>query len=279
MIYIVIPVFNRKEFTKDCLDSLNRQTYKDFKVIVIDDGSSDGTQEMIKNEYPEVVLLETTGDLFWTATINIGIKYAIENKASYVMALNNDTIASDTYMEKMIYWSAKYPKALLGAFAVDAHSKKPVYGGEIIDWKRLKSKSWLDVLPEKEYKGLHKVSHFPGRGLLIPKKCIDDIGYYDEIIFPHYAADYDFTHKAIREGYQVFCNHDARLFTYPDESGDMHNRKRKTLKRYYNHLFDRKGGGNLRNFTIYTIRNCPPLYVPTYLLNGYLRRLIGFWIK
>jgi len=266
MIYIVIPVFNRKEFTKDCLDSLTAQTFKDFKIIIVDDGSTDGTQEMIRNDYREVVLLETTGDLYWTATINVGIKYAIENKANYVM-------------ERMVFWSERYPAALLGAFAIDAYSKKPVYGGEVIDWKRMKSKSWLDVLPENEYKGLHEVSHFPGRGLLIPKKCFEDIGFYDEITFPHYAADYDFTHKAIREGYEVFCNHDARLFTYPDESGDMHNRKKKTVKRYYNHLFDKKGGGNLRNFTLYTIRNCPPIYVPTYLLNGYLRRLLGFWIK
>jgi len=263
----------------DCLDSLNVQTFKAFKIVIVDDGSTDGTQEMISKDYPEVILLETTGDLYWTATINVGIKYALDKGANYVMALNNDTIASDNYMESMVFWSDKSPNALLGAFALDAYSKIPVYGGEVIDWKRVRSKSWLDALPENKYKGLHEVSHFPGRGLLIPKKCFEDIGYYDEITFPHYAADYDFTHKAIRHGYKIYCNHDARLFTYPDESGDRHNRKQKTLKRYFNHLFDKKGGGNLRNFTLYTIRNCPPLYIPTYLLNGYLRRLLGFWIK
>ena len=279
MIYIVIPVFNRLKFTLECLHSLNNQTTKDFKIIIVDDGSTDGTQEVIRKEYPHVILLETSGDLYWTATINVGIKYAIEHNAEYVLTLNNDTLASKDFIKNIIVWSRKYPMALFGAYAIDAISKQPVYGGEIIDWKRIRSKSWLDILPVNEHIGIHKVSHFPGRGLLIPVSCFEKIGYFDEITFPHYAADYDFTHKAIRNGFEIYCNHDAKLLIYPDESGDRHNRKKKNLKNYINHLFNKKGGGNLRNFTLYVIRNCPIVYVPSYLVVGYLRRLIGFWIK
>ena len=63
MIYIVIPVFNRKQFTKDCLDSLRKQTDKRFKVVVVDDGSTDGTSDMLKEEYPEVHILYGDGNL------------------------------------------------------------------------------------------------------------------------------------------------------------------------------------------------------------------------
>jgi hypothetical protein len=171
----------------------------------------DGTQEMIREEFPEVILLETTGDLYWTATTNLGIKYALEHGADYVMTLNNDTSAPPDFMGKMDYWSREYPQALFGAFALDADSKKPVYAGELVDWKSTRSKSWIHILREDEFKGIHKVSHFPGRGLLIPKSCFEDIGLFEERIFPHYAADYDFTHKAIRHGYEIYCNHDAKL--------------------------------------------------------------------
>jgi GT2 family glycosyltransferase len=67
MIYIVIPVFNRKHYTKDCLLSLSAQTYSVFKTIVVDDGSTDGTADMLKEEFPEVIVLKGTGNLFWTA--------------------------------------------------------------------------------------------------------------------------------------------------------------------------------------------------------------------
>jgi GT2 family glycosyltransferase len=263
MIYIVIPVFNRRKYTQDCLLSLRNQKFKTFKTIVVDDGSTDGTQKMIREEFSEVTLLETTGDLYWTATTNLGIKYALEHGAEYVMTLNNDTSAPPDFMGKMDYWSREYPQALFGAFALDADSKKPVYAGELVDWKSTRSKSWIHILREDEFKGIHKVSHFPGRGLLIPKSCFEDIGLFEERIFPHYAADYDFTHKAIRHGYEIYCNHDAKLFIYPDASGDRENRKKKSVRNYFNHLFGRKGGGNLRNFSIYIFRNCPPPYIPT----------------
>jgi len=279
MIYIVIPVFNRKQYTRDCLESLRVQTFKDFKTIVVDDGSTDGTQEMIKSEYPEVVLLETKGDLFWTATTNMGIRYALEHDADYVMTLNNDTIATPTFMEQMNHWAIKYPTGLFGAFALDADSKKPVYAGEVMDWKWMKSNSLVHSLTEDQFTGIHKVTHFPGRGLMIPRSCFKKIGLFEDEIFPHYAADYDYTHKATRHGFDVYCNHDARLYIYPDASGDRDNRKKKSLKNYFNHIFGRKGGGNIRNFTLYVFRNCPPLFIPSYLIIGLTRRLFGYWIK
>ena len=61
MIHIVIPVYNRRDITRNCLLSLREQTHTDFQVVVIDDGSTDGTSEMIQKEFPEVVLLMGDG--------------------------------------------------------------------------------------------------------------------------------------------------------------------------------------------------------------------------
>lgn len=277
-IYIVIPVHNRKEFTKNCLLSLRKQTYQNFKTVIIDDGSTDGTAEMLANDFPEVQVIKGDGNLWWTAATNLGVKYALENNADYVLTLNNDTIAIEDFLEKMIYWADKTPNSLLGAFAIDADTKKPVYGGEIINWKWANSKFLLDILPKEQWHGLHEVTHFPGRGLLIPIEVFKKIGFFDEKHFPHYAADYDFTHRAIRAGYRVYCNFDAKLIIYPDVSGDAENRKKKSLKNYYNHLFGIKGGANLKVFTIYTLKNSPRYAVPFFLLRGYIQRLIGYWL-
>jgi GT2 family glycosyltransferase len=279
MLYIVIPVFNRKKFTHDCLLSLHKQTNKQFKVIVVDDGSTDGTSQMLKEDFPEVIVIAGTGSLFWTAATNLGIQYALANGATHVMTLNNDTLARPDFIEQMYKWSAQKPDALLGALALDSSSLKPVYGGETINWLFNSYEPLLNKLPEEQQQGIHKVTHFPGRGLWIPIKVFESIGLFDEKKFPHYYADYDFTHSAVRAGFEIYCNYDAKLLTYPTESGDRQIRKKKTIENYYNHLFGIRGGGNLLNFTRFTVKNCPPVYIPMVLVNGYIRRVFGYLVK
>lgn len=278
MLCIVIPVYNRKNFTKDCLGALMNQTLRADCIIVVDDGSTDGTAEMLHLEYPNVVVLQGDGNLFWTAAINMGIKLSLQMGADYVMTLNNDTVARENFVEKMMEQSRQHPEALLGALDLDFNTKKPYYGGEIFNWRNGKSKYLLNILKSEEQKGLHEVSLFPGRGLLIPKIVFEKVGLFAEKELPHYMADYDFTLLARKNGFKIYCNYDAVLYTYPEEGGDHKIRTKKTLKNYFNHLFGIRGGGNLRNFTVYTLRNCPSKDIITALLLGYLRRLGGFWL-
>jgi GT2 family glycosyltransferase len=278
LIYIIIPVHNRKEFTRDCLYSLRHQTVSGHRIIVVDDGSTDGTQQMLINEFPDVTVLTGNGHLFWTAAINLGIRHALALGAEYVLTLNNDTVASENFLEQMNFWANLSPDSLLGALDVDIKTKRPYYGGEQFDWKWSKSRFLLNELKEEDRKGLHEVSLYPGRGLLIPRVVFDSIGLFDEKKLPHYLADYDFTQGAKRRGFRVYCNYDAKLYTYPEEGGDHKLRVTKNLRNYFHHLFSIKGGGNLKNFTIYTFRNCPKKYLLSSLLMGYLRRIAGYWL-
>jgi len=278
MIWIVIPVFNRKEFTRECLLSLRKQTLQDFKTIIVDDGSTDGTPDMIKTEFPEVVLIDGGGELFWTAAVNMGIQYALDKGAEYVMTLNNDTIPTVNFLEKTVQASKKQSRAIIGALEIDANTKEIIYGGETIDWVRATTRHVIQSIPEPQQKGLHAVSWLPGRGLLIPRTVFEKIGLFDVKRFPHYYADVDFTHTALRSGFPNYINYDARLMTYPEESGDRQNKVKKSFKKYYNHLFSIKGGGNLKDFTRFTFKNCPVYFLPSYLLIGYLRRMGGYFI-
>ena len=281
-IYIIIPVHNRKEFTHHCLLSLYKQTDKNFIIVIIDDGSIDGTEKMIINEFPEVILLKGDGDLWWTKATNLGVKFALDHRAEYILTLNNDTLLAEDYIEKMVYWSKKKKDALLGSLTLDIKSQKPIYGGEIINWKKVNSQFLLNTLTQDQYVGLHKVSHFPGRGLLIPSQVFLKIGYYDKENFPHYGADYDFTHRALRNGFEIYCNFDAKLYTYSEESGDYQNRKNKSIVNYFLHLFGRKGGGNIKIFIKYAVKNCPRRYLPTFITIGILKRIFGYlwdWFK
>lgn len=276
--FVIIPVHNRIDFTRNCLLFLQRQSNQDFKIIVIDDGSTDGTSNMIQKEFPDVILLQGNGDLWWAGAINLGVKYALNHGADYIITLNDDTVASNDFFEKMLFWAEKQPNALLGAFSIDAETNKPIYGGEIINWITAGATSLLDIIKPAKWYGLHEVTHFPGRGLLIPAEAFHKIDLFDEKYFPQAVADYDFTHRCVRAGYKVFCNYDAKLFTYPDASGDTQLRKKKNMSNYYRHLFGIKGGGNLKMFTLYAIRNCPKKYILLFLPIGIVRRVFGYLV-
>ncbi len=259
MLYIVIPVFNRKKFTQECLLSLRKQTYQAFKIIVVDDGSTDGTEEMLKNDFPEVIIIKGDGNLWWTKATNWGIEYALKDGlTTHILTLNNDTLAPEDFLEKLMQKAKEKPLAIFGANPDEQAAKEQ----------------------KKEKKtGLKRVTRLPGRGCLIPKEVFEKIGLFDEKRFPHYLADYDFTLTAHENGFEVFLNYDALLHTYPDESGNFQNRKKKTWQNYYNHLFHMRGGGNLKDFTNFELKHTPTHKLPYKLIAGYARRVFGYWLK
>ena len=160
---------------------------------------------------------------------------------------------------------------MIGAYAVDAATGAPVYAGETIRWATASYRSHLGGAARRV-----EVTHFPGRGLLIPAGVFARIGLFDGDHFPQTAADYDFTHRARRAGFRIYCAADAVLRVHPEASGDSLYRRRKGWRNYYRHLFDIKGGGNLRVFFWYAVRNCPWVWLPVCLPVGMARRASGY---
>ncbi|MEL6252029.1 MAG: glycosyltransferase family 2 protein [Bacteroidota bacterium] len=278
MIYVVIPVHNRREFTRNCLLSLQKQTFSDFEIIIVDDGSTDGTAEMLDQEFSALTVLKGDGNLWWTGSVNVGMKQAMKAGATYIMTLNDDTLHAEDFMEKTHYWSQKHPEAVIGGIEYDQANDKIIYGGERLNEFTAVFHPLLDEIPEDKRQGLVEVTHLPGRGLLIPRKVIETIGYFDFDRFPHYYADYDYTYSAYKKGFKVYCNYDARIYTYPEESGMVEFRAKKSLKAYKNHLFSIRGGANLKDFTRFAVKNCSPVNLIPHLFLGYTRRLVGYWI-
>ncbi|MET7030073.1 glycosyltransferase family 2 protein [Sediminicola luteus] len=279
MIFIVIPVFNRWHFTKACIDNLQKQSYTDFKIIVVDDGSTDGTSEKLASAYPEVKVLNGNGSLWWTGGINLGITYALENRADCILSLNNDTLPTVDYIEQLVNASNMKPGALIGSTGIDVNTKEINYCGERIKWLTDSAESLKDSLGKENMKGLHEVSYFPGRGLLIPKSVFSKIGLFDREYFPHYMADYDFTFRARKAGFKVYCCIEAKLGTYPEASGANQLMAQKSFKNYKEHLFGMKGAANLKYYYTYVIRHCPIYLLPISVTIGTLKRLTSYWIK
>jgi len=105
---IIIPHLNGQHHLDDCLGSLRRQTFSDFEVILVDNGSTDGSQAYVKSHYPEVILLELEENSGFTGACTAGYKVS---KADLVVLLNNDTEVDEHWLEALNSSFTRVPEA------------------------------------------------------------------------------------------------------------------------------------------------------------------------
>ena len=230
MIFIVIPVFNRKEFTYKCLKSLFRQTCKNYKNIVIDDGSTDATSHLIAKEFPEVILLKGDGNLWWAGATNIGIRHVfnkmnVHESEDYVLTLNNDLEVPEQYLESLVRNASIYTRTVLGSVSVD------ITNPEYMDFCGIKWNEFTGKYHSKaknynysyeEFRDKEKIvdsDMLPGRGTLIPISVFNEIGVFDSLNFPQYASDEDFTLRAKRNGWNLVIPSDVYLKSHIAQTG------------------------------------------------------------
>lgn len=281
MIHIVIPVFNRWHFTASCLHSIYNQLYKDFLVIVVDHGSTDGTSEKIRSIFPQVVLLKGDESMWWTAATNLGVLYAINNNADYVLTLNNDLIVYPNYLENLLSAIQKQPNSILGSISLDRNNpEKIIFAGT--KWNSWIAKYQSSISLQQSWKTVKK-NYFlinsellPGRGTLIPIEVFQKIGLFDEVYFPHYAADEDFSLRCKKEGYNLFVLANAAVLSEINATGIKNEHQKRTTKYYKDLLTSQKSPVNLKLRWSWARKNSPIPIV--YFFIDYIR-IIGSEIK
>ncbi len=96
---VVIPNYNGMKFVKTCLDSVEEQNYDDLEIIVVDNYSTDGSYEFIKENYPDVILKRMDKNYGFSIAVNTGIKMA---DSEYVLLLNNDTEVDENFVSELV---------------------------------------------------------------------------------------------------------------------------------------------------------------------------------
>src|SRR5688572_5021160 len=104
---IVIPHWNGKQFLQPCLDALRKQSYSPIEVIIADNASSDGSQEYITTNYPEVKLIQLPENRGFTGACNAGMEAA---KGEFIALLNNDTEVDSKWVESVVDAFKRHPE-------------------------------------------------------------------------------------------------------------------------------------------------------------------------
>jgi glycosyltransferase involved in cell wall biosynthesis len=212
-IYILIPVHNRKSITLNCLERLQQQGALDrYHIVVIDDGSTDGTAQAIAQHYPDVNILSGNGNLWWTGAIVMGMKFAMNQGAKYLIWLNDETLPEEGAIERLITACIHNPRTIASAqcYANDTFEHVS-FGGNCINHRALS----IDVVTtgsgrQQVYDCLH------GNLVCFPRSVVECLGYPDHRLLPHGWADFIYTLEAKKSGFLPTVIGDARAICSPN---------------------------------------------------------------
>ncbi|MGZ0077230.1 glycosyltransferase family 2 protein [Methylomonas sp. YC3] len=280
-IWVCIPVFNRVEFTLKCLATLRAQTFQDYKIVICDHGSSDGTTAKVNQAYPDVVIINADSSLWWTGAMNRCVEYVLQHAAAgdYLLTQNNDTELLPEYLAEFAEYANKYPHAVLTSVIHDISNGEVVSVGYRQNWLLAQAKAvGFEEDHLEDDPNVIAVSHASGRGTLFPVSIFQRLGLYDERHLPHYAADYDFSHKARRAGYPIYVCKSCRVFSYVAATGMTTVRDKFSIRSFINYCISIRSPSNLKVRWWYGWNNCPKVLFPSYILVDSLRT-IGSYFK
>jgi len=101
---VIIINWNGKDYITKCIRSLKNLDYKDYEIIVVDNGSNDGSQKTLMKEFPSLKLIENGENLGFAEGNNIGIKKAFQDlEVKYIATLNNDTVVESSWLRELVY--------------------------------------------------------------------------------------------------------------------------------------------------------------------------------
>ena len=122
---IIIPNYNGCHFMEPCLASLKEQTFQDYRILIVDNASTDGSVEYVKEHYPEIEVIALDQNYGFSKAVNIGIRRSC---TPYVILLNNDTTVDSHYVEELVGTIERSPRI----FSVSSKMIQ-MYHPELID--------------------------------------------------------------------------------------------------------------------------------------------------
>ncbi|MBN1955192.1 MAG: glycosyltransferase family 2 protein [Anaerolineae bacterium] len=121
---VVIPNWNGAQHLPDCLESLRRQTWRDFELVVVDNGSVDNSLQLLARDYPEAQILALGENRGFAGACNAGIAAA---RGQFIVLLNNDTAADPRWLEEVLAGFGRHPEAGLAASKMLLFDRRDVF--------------------------------------------------------------------------------------------------------------------------------------------------------
>lgn len=263
-VYILLPVHDRRAHTQAFVECLMRQIFTNHHLVLIDDGSTDGTSAMVNNLVPTATLLRGNGNLWWAGSIQMGLEWLKENAVaedSIILMINDDVTFEPDYLSKAIAFIAdKSGFFLLSRFSCDR-------GGKVDETGVVAN---LHRLAFRVARPGEKVNCLSTRGLFARWKDLKHVGNFRPRLLPHYLSDYEYTIRAGKMGVQLMTV--ESVYLCPDlESTGHHDFGKMSVPVFFRNFFSKKSVANPFYWSAFVILAVPGLWI--------LPNLVRVWYR
>jgi GT2 family glycosyltransferase len=190
-VYIIILNWNNPNDTIECVGSVKRLKYPNFRVLLVDNGSTDGSADILRRKFPDIDIIENSANYGYVRGNNIGIRRALDEGASHVFILNNDTTVGENALDELMAVAVR-EKAILSPKVYYYDRPRVINSmGTSMNWFRLRP--YLGNCGKEDrgqFSGIYPANILVGCALLISREIIEDLGLFDESFYMiHEDAD------------------------------------------------------------------------------------------
>jgi GT2 family glycosyltransferase len=206
LVYVIVLNYNGLEYLEECLSSLEQQTYPNYRIVVYDNASTDGSIDFVTKNFPNITLVQAGKNFGFAKGNNIAIEFALSRKADYVFLLNNDTSVEKDLIEKLIS-------------TAESDSSIGIVGPAVFDLRDKCSVQEMGVgvdrfgypLAIKNSSDKLNIFFVSGCAMMIKAELLRKIGLFDEKYFM-FAEDLDLCWRAQLSGYKITVNETAKIY-------------------------------------------------------------------
>jgi GT2 family glycosyltransferase len=249
-VYILLPVHNRCEVTRRFVNCLKSQSYQGYHLLLIDDGSTDGTPEMVRAELTGTTVISGHGEWWWAGALQQGYEWLRRQQTApddLVLIINDDTEFAPDFLARAVDLMGGKSRTLLLAPSYSRQTGRLLGGGVRIDWRTLEI---------RQARTAQEVNCLSTRGLFLAVGDFLALGGFHPRWLPHYLSDYEFTIRAGRRGMALRVADELRVLVDEQTTG-YHQFDAVPFREFCQNYFSRKSDANPFAWTLFIALACP----------------------